>query len=152
MDGEGTITIKRYLRNKKLYYLPYISCAQVNKPLNLVALNRLKKIFGGSLARYIQKPNDGNRIDAITWNITSRKASDCIRRLLPYLVVKKPQGRVMIKFCNSCLPKKNCKPRIDDRGRKKREKYFELMRNLNVKGKLRLQRLNESAPKGDVKV
>ena len=151
IDGEGTITIKRAKRGKygKLYHLPYISCTQVNKERNFIALKVLQKTLGGSLSKYVQRPMDGDRIDTITWNVTSRKAKECAERLLPYLIIKKQQAQLLIKF-TTLFVRKDKKTWLTDEEIEKREKFFYKMRTLNVKGKLRLQRLNEGTAKADV--
>ena len=151
MDGEGTITIKRIKRGKfnKLYHLPYISCAQVNKPNNVVALKILQELFGGSLAYYIQKPKFKNCIDTVTWNVTSKKALDCAKRLLPYLVIKNKQAKLLIEFSNLFIRERK-HTWLTDEERNQREIHFWKMRDLNVKGKIRLQRLNEGTAKADV--
>jgi hypothetical protein len=151
MDGEGTITIKRAKRGKNgnLYHLPYISCAQVEKPDNVLALETLRGLFGGSLAYYKMKKSDGNCIDTVTWNVTSRMALDCAKKLLPYLVIKHKQAKLLIKF-TELFVRNNKKTWLTDSERSERETYFWKMRDLNVKGKIRLQRLNEGTVKADV--
>ena len=151
MDGEGTITIKRVKRGKyqKLYHLPYISCAQVEKQDNVLALRRLQQLFGGSLAYYIQKPDKKDCINTVTWNVTSAKALNCAKKLLPHLVIKNKQATLLIKFTKLFIRKQN-HTWLTDIERKKREMFFWKMRDLNVKGKIRLQRLNEGTAKADV--
>lgn len=151
MDGEGTLTIKRVKRGKhnKLYHLPYVSCAQVKKPDNILALERLKDLFGGSLSNYIQQPTQGDRIDTVTWCVTSRMALECAQKLLPYLVIKNKQAKLLIEF-TELFVRNNEKTWLTDIQRNERELFFWKMRDLNVKGKIRLQRLNEETAKADV--
>ena len=150
MDGEGTITIKRAKRGKKgnLYHLPYISCAQVEKPDNLKALETLKELFGGSVSRYKQNPKNGDRIDTITWNVTSNMARICAEKLLPYLIIKNKQAKLLIEFSQSFV-RGHKRKWLTDTERSERETHFWKMRDLNVKGKLRLQRLSEVTTKVD---
>jgi hypothetical protein len=148
MDGEGTITIKRYYRNKNIHYLAYISCAQVNKPHNKVALEKLRTIFkGGKIYSYSSKNKD-DRIEVISWNVTSKNAKECAEILLPYLIIKGRQARLLIEFCKVVENKKTYRLAPEDH--KVRGEFFDKMRKLNVKGKLRLQRLNEETAKADV--
>lgn len=144
MDGEGTITIKRVKRGKngKLYHLPYISCAQVTKPNNVKALMVLQELFGGSLSTFIQKPKYGDRIDTTTWNVTSKKALECAQKLLPHLIIKNRQAELLIEF-TELFVRGGKRTWLTDKERMEREVHFYKMRDLNVKGKLRLQRLNE---------
>lgn len=150
MDGEGTITIKRVRRGNdgKLYHLPYISCGQVNKPDNLEALKKLQKLFGGSITHYIQKPKHRDWIDTITWNVTSKLALSCAEKLSPYLVIKNKQAKLLIDFAKLFI-RNGLKTWLTESERDEREVYFWKMRDLNVKGKIRLQRLSEKTAKAD---
>jgi len=144
MDGEGTITIKRvrYARDKeRLYYQPYISCAQTIR--GKVAIDKLQQLFGGYLYRYQEKR--GDRLPTYTWAVASRDAQKCAHDLLPYLVLKVKQAKLLIEFYRLMTMKKKAYrlARTEDR---KRERLFLQMRKLNVKGKLRLERLNEKDP------
>lgn len=146
LDGEGTLTIKRYRRWKGLdflYYIPQISCAQVNKPLNRVAIKKLKSLFGGYIYHYeVKLEKRGNRLDVIQWGVTSLAARKCLPLILPFLVIKKPQAKLLLKFWE--VHKGNRQGhKLTSRDREIRKKFFDKMRTLNVKGKLRLQRLNE---------
>lgn len=151
MDGEGTITIKRAKRglSGKLYHLPYISCAQVRKTDNVLALEQLRDLFGGSLSNYIQSPKNGDRIDTVTWNVTSKKALECAQRLLPFLIIKHKQAQLLIEFAKMFIRDED-RTWLTDVQRNDRELFFWKMRDLNVKGKIRLQRLNEETAKADV--
>lgn len=146
IDGEGTMTIKRYFRYKQVHYVAYISCAQVNKPHNMVALEKLRSLFkGGKIYTYSSKNKD-DRIEVASWNITSKNAKECAEVLLPYLIIKGRQAELLIEFCN--LTKKQF--RLTEEDHKIRGEFFDKMRKLNVKGKLRLQRLNEETARADV--
>ena len=146
MDGEGTFTLKRIKRKGFIYHQPYISCGQVVR--GKATLNRLRKLFGGSFYKYRQK---GFHQDTLQWVVASQKAKRCAEQLLPYLCLKHRQAKIIIDFYKIILHReKQYKLSADDY--KKREKLFEKIRKLNVKGKLRLKRLSEETPKGDATV
>lgn len=144
LDGEGTLTIKRYHRNGNIHYLAYISCAQVNKPHNVKALEILKSLFQGGKIYYYSSKNKDDRIEVASWNITSKNAKECAEILLPYLVIKHRQAQLILDFCQVVENKKQF--RLTDEDHEKRAYLFDEMRKLNVKGKLRLQRLSEETP------
>jgi len=143
LDGEGTITIKRYNYKDRHYYTAYISCSQTIKGTK--AIKFLKDIFGGHIYQWQPK---GNRLETISWCVTSKKAELCAKRLLPYLIIKRKQTLLLLKFCKTII-KRTEQYRLKESDYENREKLFYQMRKLNVKGKLHLQRLSEKTPKGD---
>ncbi len=103
-------------------------------------------IFGGSIYEYADRR--GDRIPTITWSCTSRDAQKCAERLLPYLLLKNEQAILLIRFYN-LLEKRKKNYRMSKAVDDERAKLFDEMRKHNVKGRLRLKRLNEETPKGD---
>lgn len=140
MDGEGTITLKRIRRKGTIYYQPYITCAQTVRGKE--AIVRLKNLFGGSIYEYLQK---GFRDDTLQWTVASQKALNCARKLLPYLILKNRQAELLIQFYEMDIFREE-QYRLSNKTTEQRERLFQEMRKLNVKGKLRLQRLSEEAP------
>ena len=149
LDGEGTFTIKRvrYIRNKsKLYYQPYISCAQTIRGIK--AIERLRQLFGGHIYRYHEKRN---RFDTVTWATVSRDSEQVIKMLLPHLLLKKKQAKILLEFYDLMEPRyKNYRLRDEDYDL--REKLYWKLRKFNVKGGVYLKRLSEETPKGDATV
>ncbi len=150
MDGEGTITIKRYNRYKgqSLRYQAYISCTQSQAMYNIRAIESLKEYFGGSLTRYKQPKGLQSR-PTIQWVITSKTAYSVAKMLLPYLRIKQEQARLLIKFQES-MTLMSGRKRLPEEEIEKRDKLWFEMRKLNVKGKLHLQRLNEVTPASEM--
>lgn len=147
IDGEGSLMIKRYkckTCRREITFQPVISCAQTVQRKEPIYL--LQKLFNGSVSFYKQV---GNRYDTITWTVASRDAEKCARELLPYLIVKKRNAKVIINYYNGTIKKGS---HITDKEWKRREELFWKMRKFNSKGCLRLKRLNEETPKGDATV
>ena len=150
MDGEGTITIKRYNRaylkadgQKRVYYIVMVSCAQVNKAPNNIIIKSFKEHFGGSVYEYAQSPKHSEkRIDTIQWSIASKSAVNFLNQIKPFLKIKKPNAEIALELIKG-LNKGNKPTPISDEEMIRREKLFYKMRTNNVKGKLHLQRLNE---------
>lgn len=163
LDGEGTITIKRVRRSRSTmgssyggqdrYYCAYVTCGQSDKPLSRQAILRLQKLFGGSVSYYKQR---GQRWDTVTWCVVSRNAESCVKTLFPYLIVKKPQAEILIDFCSRVkragFQKGGRNLHLPDEEIGLRQEMFYKMREHNVKGRLRLQRLNEVASEEDATV
>lgn len=148
IDGEGSITIKRYHRNGRIVYQPYISCCQANPNGGDKAIQFLKDTFGGSISRYNQK---GQRNATSLWAITSQTALTFAKRLYPYLTIKKERAGIIIDYYKNINKGKGYN-KLSEQEMEKREKYWLKMRSLNERGTLHLQRLSEVTPKGDATV
>lgn len=135
IDGEGTITFKRYNRNSQINYQPYMSCSQVDKPKQAEAIFLLKALFGGSVYRYKQKT--GVKNDVIQWSIVSRNAESAIRLLRPFLKVKQEQADLALGFYENMVIRQGPRKRTQEEN-SYRESLWASMRRLNQKGKLTL--------------
>lgn len=147
LDGEGTITIKRNQRKDARFhvnYQPQMSCGQTVK--GEVAIKRLQELFGGSLYYYKQK---GQREDTVQWSIVNQDVKKCLEKITPYLILKRRQAEILIEFLNTEWTREKGY-KLTRESWEKRENFFQRIREFNVKGRIRLQRLNEKTPKGDV--
>lgn len=149
IDADGTITIKRTLRNGKYYHLPYISCGQSVKSGKKEAIEILKELFGGSIYEFETK-STSRRLNVYQWCITSKTAYECAKTLQKYLIVKKKQSKVLTEFYKIFIV--NGGKNLTDQDRIDRDEYYYKMRELNFRGKARLQRLSEKTPKGEATV
>ena len=151
LDGEGCLTIRRNIRIKNgktaIYYQPWIACGMAYTPQNEQAILKLQSLFEGHIMQFRQ---EGNRRDTITWAVASRLAKLCAEKLEKYLIVKKPQAQIILKFYEECELDKNKKVSLEEL--QQRSKYYWELRKLNHKGRLRLQRLSEETPKGEATV
>lgn len=146
IDGEGTITLKRYFRyGKVISYQPYITCTQADSINHFLAIERLQKLFGGSLARSTPKPP---RLPTLQWTVVSSDALKCIELIRPYLKIKHTHSDILLRYSREVIKGKGYH-RIPDEETKKREGFWNEMRLLNERGTLRLQRLSEQTPKGE---
>jgi hypothetical protein len=145
MDGEGTITVKRYKRNGKIVYQPYVSASQADHPGHFEAIQKLQDMFGGSIAYYKAVPP---RARIIAWCCVSRNAIEVIRMIRPYMRVKYRNADLLLKYYQDS-GKRPKNYRLSENELKARENTWIQMRLLNQKGKLHLQRLSEIASKED---
>src|SRR5437016_7150024 len=89
IDGDGTITIGSLAKGYKAG-LPYFQV----KIIHLETLMALKLKFGGSI--YVQILPSGKEIG--TWRIQGNQALSMLRRMLPYLSVRKGQAEVVLEY------------------------------------------------------
>lgn len=96
IEGEGSIsiakksTVSRYDK-KYFYYSLQIVVGQIN-PL---PLERLQKLFGGSLYGPILK--EGKR-PFYRWQISSKAASEMLEKIAPYMSSKLNEVEIALKF------------------------------------------------------
>lgn len=91
-DGEGCVRIKKANQGGNSYYL----IAHITNT-NPVILQKVKDLFGGN-TRMQEK---GRKKPVYNWCITSSEANDFIKTLYPFLIEKKTQVDLGIKFHES---------------------------------------------------
>lgn len=97
IDGEGTIYIGAYSRNKKTGVLHYQTSIQVSNT-DQKLIEWLHDTFGGGMGMYTPRQTPKNsRCDVYRWAIWADLDKICTY-LLPYLIVKKNQAEIMIKM------------------------------------------------------
>ena len=143
VDGEGSLALKRQIR-KDVYitnYQVWVTVGMSERPENRGALEWLHKHYGGSLGVQKRKGAEAHRRDKIAWTVVSQDGLRFLKDVQPYLRIKKEQARLLIDF------QENWKSRFgmkrDPVKKLKHEWFFYQLRELNTKGKLRLQRLSE---------
>jgi hypothetical protein len=158
IDGEGTISVKRFFRNRKngryIYYQPFLSLSQAVVGGHDKGVFKMQELFGGSVSHWHGKTaRDGyNRYPTVQWSVVSNDALKCINMIYPYLVCKKENADVILRFYKERNKGKggSGKVTLTKKEQKFRESLFYESRKLNQKGKLYLQRLNEETAKADV--
>lgn len=98
IDGEGTVKITSKLRHYGYrYYQPRICVTNTKMAL----LDYCKDNFGGFI--YISAKGTSKRNVAYRWSLSGDRAVTVLKALLPYLVIKKNQADIVIKFRESGL-------------------------------------------------
>lgn len=123
IDGEGCLRVMRVkpyrndMRNPT--YSPTITVGMCNR--NVPEL--LRKHFGGSI--YKERTH---RKSMYRWRINSkRQVIMCLKKILPYLVVKLDEAKVLLDFCIKVKPwRGGCKP-MSDNELALREEYYHKM-------------------------
>lgn len=94
IDGEGSITIYKYNRKPRLYstYCLRLLITNTNKDL----IYWIQSKLGKGCVNYIKSLH--REKPALRYNITSGKAAEVLKLVLPYLIVKKEQAEIGIAF------------------------------------------------------
>jgi hypothetical protein len=166
VDGEGYISLKRDFHNyrgeKVIYFTAVLKVANTNKEI----IEWCKASFGGWIYKRIWK-NGENHKDAYCWQLTGSNLEPFLKKILPYLKIKKEQAKLVLEKIKNQklneLPYKNIS-RINDRRldkmdrnseyrteiRKENENLYWKLRGLNKRGKImQCERLNETTLKKD---
>jgi tyrosyl-tRNA synthetase len=88
-DGEGSI----YFQKRKPTL--FVRIGHTDKDV----INQIQDKIGGSV--YFDKSENIHRKDAYRWCVASTKTYNFIVKMLPYLVLKKQQAEIAIKFQES---------------------------------------------------
>jgi hypothetical protein len=128
-DGEGCIHIGKSIQRQYENYQLVISVTQAERE----PLDKLQELFGGFIKSY--QATRYTRKYHLHWGLSSIKATNALRAMLPYLTVKREQAELALKFQDI---KNEPKPRDRATGRmltfdktRHREMYRE-MRALKV--------------------
>lgn len=112
-DGEGCVRIKKANQGGNSYYL----IAHITNT-NPIILKKVQDLFGGN-TRLQEK---GKNKPIYNWYITSSEASDFLKTLQPFLIEKKLQAELGIKFHEN---KEKMTP-------KEKEKSYQKMRDMKL--------------------
>jgi len=153
-DGEGCVNIYQTKKGVKKDRIGYELTATIYNTYFEI-IKRLKETFGGyGLTRKRERVRNGeNWKTSYEWKLSCSKAKDFLKKLLPYLIIKKEQAKIAIEFQELRERKKY----RFGRNPKEVDDFYELcyqkMRLLNKKGVNNTyypQRLNEETLKREV--
>lgn len=112
-DGEGCVRIKKANQGGNSYYL----IAHITNT-NPVILKKVQDLFGGNT----RVQENGRNKPIYNWYITSSEANDFLKTLQPFLIEKKSQAELGIKFHEN---KEKMTP-------KEKEKSYQKMRDMKL--------------------
>lgn len=125
-DGEGYIGL--IINNTNKSPTPYLSVQVTNT--NLKILEEFKKKFNGSITK--NKMYKPNHTQSYRWIVTAIKAVKFIKEISPYLVIKKSQATLAVKFQSILRSKGGYKRnRLTKQEIKERMLYYEEMKIFN---------------------
>ncbi len=147
IDGEGSIMITRsccgYGRRTPSY-TPRIKISMTDiEPLEFVVK---ETGFGKINCEVERNEKDGCiRKPIYMWQIHSiEKPLEFATMILPYLIIKAPQCRLLIDYCSKFTKQRKCMDGVPDDVRKYREDVYEQIHKLNMRN--RPQRLSPRTP------
>lgn len=110
VDGEGCITISKQVRRNRPSpaYRAVITITNTNRQVLVPFL----EAWGGAIYSVHEKRRDKRKVkwaDAWCWHCPASRSPRMLRRLLPYLRLKREQALVVIDFCENkartCVPR-----------------------------------------------
>jgi len=148
IDGEGSIMITRSTSGygrKTPSYTPRIKIAMTD----IEAIEYVFESTGfGKINKEVDRRDGGIRKVIYQWQVHSlEKCKEFAELILPYLVVKIPQAKLMIEYCSRFCIQNKCMDGVPKDERSYREDMYEKMHKLNMRN--RPQRLSPKAPRGD---
>jgi len=95
-DGEGCVQIRKLRKNDRYGGVCHLLATQIANT-NLSILELLKADFGGCIC-------EGNKLDSRhkkrcwTWSIASHQAYGFLKKIYPYLIIKKAEVDIAFEF------------------------------------------------------
>ena len=151
IDGEGSIMITRSTSGKGRItpsYTPRIKVAMTDiESIEFI----LKETGYGNINREVDRRDGGIRKVIYQWQVHSlNKCLEFAELILPYLLIKIPQAKLMIEYCNKFVRQIKCMDGVPLNERIYREEVHCQMHKLNMRN--RPQRLSPKAPRGEATV
>ena len=133
IDADGCISIdkQRNSRNKKRGYALRLS-VQVGNTKEWLPF-WLKMQYGGSVCQHNSSKPEAK--DYWNWNISSHKAVEFLKLILPYLQLKRPQAELGILFQKPRNPRRG--RLLTDEQAAIEEAQLLLMRQMNQRGRIK---------------
>lgn len=133
IDGEGYIGIlkvkkgekKQWFSNREFIFRPVMKVAMVDKEL----IRWLKGAYGGT---FETRKAHGNARESYCWSLRKKSVITLIKKIYPYLRVKKKQAEILLRF-----PSGETGKQIPDNVYQKRIELYDDIRALNRRGSVR---------------
>jgi len=129
IDGEGTISIRKYKRKSIAGGMRYNSVVEMSNT-HVGVMQYLRGLIGPA-RYYIYKKQRDNQKTCYRFIIPSNVQRWLLETIIPYLVIKKRQAEIAIEFL-SLLGKKEYGK--EDENLEKREKFYQEIHDLNHRG------------------
>jgi len=123
-DGEGCVEINKheYWKNaKSTIYTMSLSLNNTHKP----SVTHMKELFGGCVYKKTADKRQ-NRKPLWHWSVRAKQAEIVLKKLLPYLRIKKEQALIALKFRETFVNEW----RPSQATLNKRNKYIEEIKNV----------------------
>lgn len=130
IDGEGWVGIIKTHKKQRLgltMYIPTLSVGMTNER----ALKNLQRIFGvGTISTYQQLKLIHKR--AFQWRVGGYTSAQILKKIQPYLIIKKDQARFLLEFIyrkHKCTGSK-----VHQAEQTHREFFYHLLKAINRRG------------------
>ena len=148
MDTDGSFSLKKEIRksggSKSPVYTPTILLSQYDSR----AIYHMSNNFVGSNLIVIKAKDTKNGF-CYRFSITSRKyAIEFLKRIVPFLVLKKEQAQVLLEYCLS-VKTLNGRSKLNENEIQLRDEYYQKIINLNKYGVYKPSLIDLEARRGD---
>lgn len=124
-DGEGHIQIRNH--SKRGSYMLSITAVQATPyPLTMFV-----ELFGGTVSKRFTEYRATRRA-LFTWQSSSKQAEEALRRMMPYLVVKKDEAEVALRFRATFRPQYGERSKNSPEVEAAREEMMYLLQRMRV--------------------
>lgn len=132
IDGEGSLGVYHYSGGRRaaraVRHAPRITATNTVE----IPIRRLRSWFGGKVS-YSQRSEAWRGV--FVWDVTSMRAVEVARLLLPYLCVKQAQASLLIEFADDALWSNGGSDRaVPEDEYARREALYDRTRELNRRG------------------
>lgn len=132
-DGEGCLTLGKRKCNfgyNSACYIAMLDITNTNKEIIEILSQQLKMHI---IIHQKGQPHHKVRY-RITIHNSAKRLKKAIEYMLPFLVIKKPQAKLMLKYIKTIKPGSPSGVKLSDEIIKKRKKMYKEMRKLNNRG------------------
>lgn len=135
MDTDGSFSVKRQKGQADTKNLRYLPCIQMSMAsLDVINHIRRNSIYGTVC---IVKNRSCTRGFHYAWSIGKKQDSlEFIERILPYLLEKREQAKILLQFCVGCKKTGHCKAGIPKEELAFRESCYQKIVEINKRGSL----------------
>jgi len=129
IDGEGTISIRKYKRKSMVGGMRYNSVVEMNNT-DVGVMQYLRSLIGPA-RYYIFKQQQENRKKCYRFTVPSNVQRWLLASILPYLVIKKRQAEIVLQFLSLLGEKDHGQ---EDANLARREQLYQEVHDLNHRG------------------
>lgn len=100
IDGEGSISLKHQSPRPANRSINESWVSKLTVKMNdLEALNLLSSLFGGNIKMVHDKTKiEKGLFPGYSWDLTSKKATKALKKILPFLRIKKEQAEIVLRY------------------------------------------------------
>lgn len=124
-DGEGHIRIQSHSRRGS--YMLSVSAVQATP----YPLDMFRELFGGTIKKRLIRYREEQKA-LFTWQASSKQAENALRQMMPYLIAKKDEVEVALKFRATFRPQYGERSKMAPEVEAAREEMMRLLQRMRV--------------------